>query len=50
MGKKIYTEFKYVPKSKGNSTIYAPRTVPRKPTLFELLKEARARVHANQNK
>lgn len=37
MGKKIY----YKPISRGNSTIYVPRTIPKPPkTLFEKLKEA----------
>lgn len=49
MGKKMkYTEFKYVPKARGNSVVYAPRTVPRAPTLFEKLREAIARNYSKK--
>ena len=42
MGKKII----YQKIAKGNSVIYRPIT---KPTLFQLLQKARARVHQSQN-
>ena len=49
LGYKIVpTELVYVPESRGNSTLYLPRHLPRELTLAEKLKVARKMVWATR--